>query len=124
MLIYGYHRGVLYYEIDNKYYEFYNTFNNEGAMSVFQSLITVLNKVNDSYIINDLISHTTSRKYLLKSYKSFGIKSLNYEPAIFDSGEAKFVWVRQKYSGIYNYSNEIKKYLKAYNFNLSNFYGK
>ena len=38
--------------------------------------------------------HYRIRKNLQESYKSFGIKNLNYEPAIFDNGGAKFVWVR------------------------------
>ena len=93
-------------------------------MSIFISLITVLNKVNDSYIISDIGTHIWVRKKIFESYKSFGIKELNYEPAIFDTGEVKFVWVRQKYSGIYTFSKDIEKNLKLYKFNLSKFYGK
>ena len=39
---------------------------------------------------------------LLKNYKSYGIKEVDYEPAKFDSGAQKFVWVRQKYSCLCN----------------------
>ena len=63
--------------------------------------IIILNKVNDTYSVLELWSHTEARKILIEKYKSFGIKELNYEPAIFVSGEPKFVWVRQKYSGSY-----------------------
>lgn len=123
MLLYGYNRGVHYYEADGKYYDFYRNYTNEGVMSIFVSLIIVLNKVNDTYIVYDMGRHPIIRKTLLEKYKSFGIKELNYEPAVFDSGEAKFVWVRQNYSGLYFHSNFIKKYLKVYNFNLTKFYG-
>ena len=124
LIIHGYTRGVYYFEQNNKYYELFGNFNNSGPMSVFHSLITVLNKVNDSYTIFDLHGHSICRKILLKKYKSFGIKNLNYEPAIFDSGDIKFVWVRQKFSALYNNSIRKQKTLKLFNFNLSNFYGK
>ena len=100
MILYGYNSGVHYYEFDNKYYEFNISYKNEGVMSIFISLITVLNKVNDTYIIYDLGSHIQVKSRLLNSYKSFGIKELDYDPAIFDSGIEKFVWVRQKHSGL------------------------
>jgi len=124
MLLYGYNRGVYYFEKDNKFYDFYETYNNEGTMSIFNSLITVLNKVNDTYIINDIGGHSVIRKNLLKYYKSYGIKNLDYEPAIFDSGDGKFIYVRQNYSGTYGSTMSIKSNLKLYNFNLSNFYKK
>ena len=114
MILYGYNRGVYYFEKENKYYEFYKTYNNNGASSQFCSLILVLNKVNDSYTINDMGSHTDIRKNLLKKYKSFGIKSLNYEPAIFDKGDVKFVYVRQEFSVFYNKSIKIKSQLQLY----------
>ena len=124
ILLYGYNRGVYYFELDGKYYDFYRDYKNEGCMSIFLSLIIVLNKVNDTYIIYDLITHKFIRKKLLKKYKSYGIKKLNYEPAIFDSGDPKFAWVRQNYSGTYFFTREIKKLLtKINNFNLSKFYG-
>lgn len=124
MLIYGYNSGVHYYELNNQYYEFNISYNDEGVMSIFISLITVLNKVNDTYSIYDLGTHIWVRAKILQSYKSFGIQKLDYEPAIFDSGEAKFVWVRQNYSGLYSFSMNIEKNLKLYKFNLNKFYGK
>ena len=122
--IYGYNRGVYFYEMENKYYEFYKRVQKNGAMSIFLSLIIVLNEVNDSYTVYDLGLHYKIRKNLLKSYKSLGIKNLNYEPAIFDNGGTKFVCVRQKFSGKYEHSKKIKKNLKLYNFNISKFFGK
>ena len=62
-------------------------------------------------------------KIVLKNYKSYGIKQLNYEPAIFESGDLKYVYVRQNYSLSYN-RYKITKNLKAINFSLSKFYGK
>jgi len=87
ILVHGYNRGVYYYEINRKYYDFYLNFDNKGAMSVFESLVIVLNKVNDTYTIYDLGDHTLVREQILKSYLRFGIKELNYEPAIFDNGD-------------------------------------
>ena len=124
MILYGYNRGVYYFELNKKYYDFYKTFKNNGVMSIFISLITVLNKVNDTYTVYDLGNHVCIRKTLLLKYKSYGIKELNYEPAIFDRGNPKFVWVRQNYSGTYKFSIQILKRLKENNFNLSKFYGK
>ena len=124
MIIYGYNRGMYYFEEDDKYFELYDTFKNKGVMSVFISLITVLNMVNDIYTIYDLGVHLHIRNNILKRYKSFGIKELNYSPTIFDSGEPKFIQVRQNYSGTYNRKILLKKGLKAINFSLSKFYGK
>ena len=124
VLIYGYNSGLIYYEFNNKYYRFDINYANKGVMSIFVSLILVLNKVNDIYTVYDLGQHNSIRKTLLETYKSFGIKSLNYEPTIFDNGEVKFVWVRQNYSGQYSLSLGILKRLKQFNFNLSNFCGK
>ena len=124
VLLYGYNSGVHYYESENKYYLFNISYHNEGVMSIFISLILVLNMVNDTYIVYDLGVHNLVRKTLLKSYKSFGINEINYEPAIFDSGEVKFVWVRHNYSGTYSFSNRIKNKLQSYDFNLNKFYGK
>ena len=123
IILHGYNRGAYYFEFNGKYYDFYKNYKNKGVMSIFISLIIVLNKVNDIYTIYDLGVHVHVRKNLLQKYKLFGIKELNYEPAIFDSGEPKFVWVRQKYSGIYFKSKQTLKQLKLINFNLSNFYG-
>jgi len=124
MILYGYNKGVHYYEFENKYYDFSFDYKDQGCMSIFVSLIIVLNKINDTYNIYDLGIHPKIRSRLLNSYNKFGLKGLSYEPAIFDSGTAKFVWVRHKYSGQYKYSEDIKKNLKEYNFNLSKFYGK
>ena len=123
MIIYGYNRGVYYDEKDNKYYEFYSTYKNNGAINIFVSLIVVLNEVNDIYTIYDLGSHTRIRINLLKSYKAFGLKTLSYEPANFDSGDPKFVYVRQKFSHSYNFIRQQIKESKIYNFNLSNLFG-
>lgn len=122
MLFHGYKKGLYFLESDNKYYDFkYNV--NNGAFSVFESLILVLNMVNDIYTIYDFRPHQSVRKNYIKNYKSYGIKQLNYEPGIFDSGAPKYVWVRQKYS--YTKSRQIQKFLKINNnFNLSKFYGK
>ena len=124
MILYGYNKGVHYYEAENKYYEFNIDYKNEGCMSIFVSLIIALGKTNDTYNVYDLGIHPKIRKTLLESYRQFGIKTINYEPAIFDSGGAKFVWVRHNYSGMYKFSENIKKYLKEYKFNLAKFYGK
>lgn len=122
MFLYGYNRGVLFFELNNKYYEYVFNVRN-GALAIFESLIVVLNKVNDTYTIYDLGNHVYVRKKLLNNYKSYGIKQLNYEPAIFESGDLKYVYVRQNYSLSYN-RIKITKNLKAINFNLSKFYGK
>ena len=123
MTLYGYNRGVYYFEFERKYYDFYCNYGNKGAHSVFLSLILVLNKVNDSYTIYDLKNHVFIRETLLKNYKLYGIKAINYEPAIFDNGDPKFVWTRQKYSGTFN-PRKNKTTLKVNNFNLNRFYGK
>ena len=122
MILYGYNRGAHYYELENKYYEFYSNFNNKGTMNIFCSLIIVLNKVNDTYTIYDMGYHFNIRKKIFDKFKSFGIKKLNYEPAIFDSGDPKFVWVRQRFSGLINKSYNVRKKLKLYDINLKNFY--
>ena len=126
MLFHGYFRGVYFFELDNKYYDF-EFKNKNGPFIVFESLILVLNKVNDIYNIYDFVPHYSVRKKLLKNYKLYGIKNLNYEPTIFDSGAPKFVWVRQKYSCLYNHTQikKNKKILKVINnFDLRQFYGK
>ena len=109
MIVYGYNRGLYYLEFNGKYYDFYDNFRNEGVMSIFISLITVLNKVNDTYTIYDLGNHIKIRKTLLEKYKSYGIKKLNYEPCIFDNGTSKFVYVRQNYSWYIHQSRDIPK---------------
>jgi hypothetical protein len=123
MILYGYNRGVFYFESEGKYYDYYNNWRNNGAHSIFLSLILVLNKVNDSYTVYDLNNHVTIRQTLLKNYKSYGIKTLNYEPSIFDNGDPKFVYVRQNYSSTFSFKIN-RKTLKINNFNLSKFYGK
>lgn len=124
MLLYGYNRGLYYFESNNKYYEFYRTYNNEGVMSIFVSLIIVLKKVNNAISVYDLGGHTVIKKTLKKYYKKFGIEKLNYDPAIFEKKKPKFIWVRQNYSGTYNrYKNFIYK-LKPVSFNIDKFYGK
>ena len=124
MLLFGYNCGLCYYEYDNKYYEFCPNYNNRGVMSIFVSLIIAINKVNDSYNIFDLGSHVGVREKILESYKSFGLNELNYEPAIFDSGIAKYIWVRHTFAGQYDYSEVLKKDLIEYKFDLKKFYGK
>ena len=122
IFFHGYNRGLYFSELENKYYDFEYKMNN-GAFSVFESLILVLNQVNDIYTIYDFRPHFNVIKKLIKKYKSLGIKQLNYKAGIFDSGAPKFVWVRQKYS--YSNSSLIKKFLKINNnFNLNKFYGK
>ena len=123
MILYGYNRGVYYFETNNKYYDYYYG-NKDGVWSVFISLIIVLNKVNDTYTVYDLGHHAFIIKKLIKEYKSYGMKILNYEPAIFDDGDPKFIYVRQKYSGTFNYTIGIPNKKKAHNFNLNKFYGK
>ena len=126
ILFHGYNRGLYFFELDNKYYDF-EFKNKNGPFSIFESLIIVLNKVNGIYTIYDFGHHYIVKKNLLKNYKLYGIKELNYEPVILDSGAPKFVWVRQKYSCLYRYSKnkQNKKSAKINNsFNLSKFYGK
>ena len=126
IFLYGYNKGLYYFELDNKYYDL-DFRGKNGAFSIFESLIIVLNKVNDIITIYDFGYHFSVKSHLLENYKSYGIKKLNYEPAIFDNGAPKFIWVRQKYSCLYNHSKtkQIKKKLKVNNnFNLNKFYGK
>ena len=123
MLLFGYNRGLYYFEKNDKYYEYYYNFKNKGVMSIFISLVVVLNKVNDTYTIYDLGDHRYIKKELKKKYKSFGIKKMNYDPSVFDSGSPKFVWVRQNYSGYYKETEKVINNSKAINFNLNKFYG-
>ena len=124
MLLFGYNTGVYYFESSEKYYVFKVNEKKMDVSSIFVSLIIVLNKVNDIYNIYDLGKHTQVRKKIIKMYKSFGVKELNYEPAIFDSGFPKIVYVRQNYSGLFSISFRNEKNLKKYEFNLDKFYGK
>ena len=123
MILYGYNRGIIFFESDNKSCDYWFEFGGEGIMSIFTSLIIVLNKVNDSYTIYDLNDHTKIRKTILEKYKSYGIKELNYDPAIFDSGDPKFAWVKQNYSATSHYLWKIQKRLKVNNYNLNKFFG-
>lgn len=121
IFLYGYDRGFVYYEDLDIYTKFFNKFKNEGAMSTFESLIIVMNKVNDSYIIYDMGNHHSIRKNLLKDYKKFGLQKLEYEPSIFEIDVPKFVWVRQRFSG--SLENMTKPKEKAVHFDLDKFYG-
>ena len=121
IFLHGYHRGFYYYEKFNIYTEFYRHYNNQGAIGIFESLIIVLNKVKDSYYIYDLGAHTLIRATLLKKYKKFGLKKLDYEPAFFEKDTPKFVYVRQHYSVFYRFYMKPKG--KIVNFDLNKFYG-
>ena len=122
MLLYGYNRGIIFFESEGKSVDFF--FNStRGCWSVFFSLITVLNKVNDSYTILDFGSHTHIRSNLLGNYKFFGIQEINYEPAIFDSGDIKFAWVRQKYSGSFDVNGKIDNKVNTTDFDLNKLFG-
>ena len=64
-------------------------------------------------------------KNLLESYKRYGIKKLDCDPAVFGRGDPKFVYVRQNYSHSMNNTKNMKiqrKY-REYKLNLSSFYG-
>ena len=125
VILHGYNTGLYYFESTDEYF-YYHWENNEGVWSVFASLILVLNKVNGTFTVYDLGCHGSIKKTLLNSYKSFGINELNYDPSIFENGDPKFVWVRQKYSGASDYTDKIYNNLKnsKINFNLNEFYGK
>ena len=106
IFLYGYNIGYNYYEKLDIYTE--STFNknqNKGTMSIFVSLILFTKKINDLYTIYDMGDHRYIRQNLLKNYKKFGLKKLDYEPAIFEMDKPKFVWVRQKYSGFFKHSH-------------------
>ena len=77
ILLHGYHRGYYNYDSDDRYFDCYIKYNNIGFVSIFISFITFLNKVNDTYSIYELGDHTRVKKFLLKNYKSFGIKKIN-----------------------------------------------
>ena len=118
MILHGYMRGVRYIEFNNKYYDFIQKNAKNGVWSVFASLIIIINKLNDLYTIYDMGHHMYVRKTLLKKYKSFGINKLDYEPAIFDNGTPKFIYVKQKYSGTF-FIKRWRSMIK--NLNLANF---
>ena len=119
MVLHGYNRGFVYYELEGKFYDYYET-NKNGCLAIFLSLIIVLKKVKGIYTIYDIGPHTNIRTSLINKRNSFGIKNFNYEPAIFDSGGPKFVYIRQKYS--HNCNFYIKKLKKELKFNISNFF--
>ena len=124
ILLHGYNRGVIYFESNRKYYEFDKANQTNGAWSVFLSLIIFINKVNKLYTIYDIGNHCKSRKTLLEKYKLYGIKRLDYDPAVFDNGAEKFVYVRQSYSHSYNTYQKRIKTLKETKFNLEDFLSK
>jgi len=125
MILYGYNRGLYYLESNEKYFLF-NLKTKDGCHSIFCSLVIILRSVNDTYTIYDTGNHMFIRKNLLESYKRFGIKKLDYDPAIFDRGDPKFVYVRQNYSHSMNNTKNMKiqRKFKEYKLNLRNFYGK
>jgi hypothetical protein len=123
ILLHGYNRGYFYMESMDKYYNFYNNFNNKGIMSIFISLILNLNKVNDTYTVYDLGNHVIIKEELLRNYKKFGIKELDYDPFVIDNGSPKFIYVRQNHSFAHNTSGQFPKNLKSIDLNISKFYG-
>ena len=120
IILHGYNRGVYYYESIGKFYNHYR--NNIGAMSIFLSLITVLKKINTTITIYDIGPHNIVEKYLMKRYKSYGIKELNYNPTVYDSGSYKYVWVRQKFSGTYNDTKNLKYKILINNTELNKYF--
>ena len=123
MILYGYNRGILYFESNKKYYDLYIQ-SIDGCLGIFTSLILVLKEVNNPYTIFNIGAHTLIRKNLLNNYKSFGIKKIDYEPSIFDSGGPKFIYVRQRYSHNYNNTLRMKIGKKDINFNFNKLYNK
>ena len=125
MALYGYMHGFYYFEFNNKYYEFIERNATNGFWGIFESLIIVISDVNDLYSIYDLGVHDLVRKRLLNNYKSYGIKKLNYEPANFDNGAHKFVYVKQRYSTSYIKKDILSliKNLKEIKFDIKKFFG-
>ena len=123
LLLHGYNRGVYYFEAEKEYYDFIGIFDHVGVMTVFYSLIINLNKVNETVIISDLGDHTYIKKTILKKYQSYGIKELNYDPTIFDTSDIKFIYVRQNYSGAFDFTKKIQRRERPIKFNLSKIYG-
>lgn len=122
LLLYGYKRGYVYLEKENIYFEVNINYKNNGALAIFLSLITVLNKVNKTLTIFNIGDHRYMRNTLLKNYKKYGLNELNYEPVIFDERESKYVYVRQNYS--HSFGNRYKFRGKKVIFDLDKFYGK
>ena len=123
VLVYGYAKGYYYLESNEKYYNFYDTYCGTGVMSVFASLIVILKKVNDAYSVNEIGQHTQLKTEILNKYKSFGINELNYNPMKVEKNERRFIWVRQKYSGIFEATENIKKTSKPVEFDKTKIYG-
>jgi hypothetical protein len=70
MVLYGYNRGLIFNENLNEYYYFdFTSWSKRGVMSIFISLIIVLDRVNDVYTIYDLGIHDRVRKELFKRHK-------------------------------------------------------
>ena len=86
--------------------------NKEEPIPIFNNKFSVESEIISNYLVEKLISLSIS-----ESLK-------NTVNKLFEKGDMKFIWVRQNYSGIFNYSMSIKKTLKEYNLNLSKFYGK
>ena len=124
ILLHGYNTGFYYFESEDKYY-YYHYNNNKGIWSIFISLILVLNKVNDIITVYDLGDHSFIKNAIIKLSKSYGINQINYDPSIVDTGDTKFIWVRQNYSGASDYTNKLNKklMLNITYFNISKFYG-
>ena len=92
-------------------------------MSIFESMIASLNKVNDSYTIYDLGNHCFIKDNFTKSYKKFGLKELNYDYAFFDSGDPKFIYIRQNYSFTSNSIKKMPDSIKPININKNKILG-
>lgn len=121
IFLYGYDRGFYYFEKYNIYTKFFKKWKNEGAIGIFESLIILISKVNDVYTIYDMGDHRKIKKKLLVNYKKYGLKKLDYEPAIFETNAPKFVYVRQSYSRSFIYNGKPNG--KAVYFDLNKFYG-
>ena len=124
ILLHGYNRGIYYFESNNKFYENYRKNETNGALGLFLSLIVVLNKINTTITIYEIGAHTHVRYNLLKKYKHFGLKKLNYEQSVFDSGSYKYIYIRQNYSISYNITKDLMNQMPLKNFNFNQFFGK
>ena len=120
MILHGYNRGVIYLESQRKYYDYYAR-NKNGCLAIFLSLIIILKKVKGIHTIYDIGPHTNIRKFLINRRNSFGIDEFNYEPAIFDSGSPKFVYIRQNFSHNVNFHKKLR-FKKEIKFNISKLY--
>ena len=84
IFFHGYNRGLYFFELDNKYYDFEFKIKS-GAYSVFESVIIILNKVKDTYTIYDFGVHYHVKTNLLKYYKAYGINKPNYDIYLLNS---------------------------------------